>query len=286
MSARSIASARTIGAVVLALACTESRDASNSQTAAASPVVTITSTDYAIEAPDTLSAGFTVFRLLNHGEEPHEANLVRLEGGRTLPEFIKEYGDAVRTVRPRPDWAKRLGGPAAFPHAESNATLYLEPGSYAWVCNVPGPDGVVHVVKHNEARAFVVRERSTDSPQPRAPQPTVSVRLLDYSFQLSAPLTAGKHTVRVENDGIEPHHLLLFKLAPGKTMEDFNAWMQNMQGEPPATVAGTMSTLSTGADAYTEVDLSAGDYVLVCLVAGRDDVPHVAKGMVQQIRID
>ena len=69
-------------------------------------------------------------------------------------------------------------------------------------------------------------------------------------------------------------------------MEDFNAWMQTMQGDPPSTVAGTMSTLSTGAHAYTEVDLSAGDYVLVCLVAGRDDVPHVAKGMVQQIRID
>jgi hypothetical protein len=37
-------------------------------------------------------------------------------------------------------------------------------------------------------------------------------------------------------------------------MEDFNAWMQNMQGEPPSTVVGAMSTLAT-ADAFTEADL-------------------------------
>ena len=40
-----------------------------------------------------------------------------------------------------------------------------------------------------------------------------------------------------------------------------------------------------GAGAYFDVDLSAGDYVLVCLITGRDEVSHAAKGMVQHIRI-
>lgn len=34
-----------------------------------------------------------------------------------------------------------------------------------------------------------------------------------------------------------------------------------------------------------EVDLSPGSYVLVCLVAGPDEVPHTARGMVRFIGI-
>ena len=36
-------------------------------------VVTITATDYAFAAPDTIVAGFTTFRLENHEREPHQA---------------------------------------------------------------------------------------------------------------------------------------------------------------------------------------------------------------------
>jgi hypothetical protein len=33
------------------------------------------------------------------------------------------------------------------------------------------------------------------------------------------------------------------------------------------------------------VDLTARDYVLLCVITGRDQVTHDAKGMVQQIRV-
>jgi hypothetical protein len=159
-------------------------------------------------------------------------------------------------------------------------------GSGAWVCFVPGPDGVSHLLKHNQAHAFVVPPRTGDTPAPSAPEPSVTLRLLDYSFQLSAPLKAGRHMIRVENLGADYHHVLLFKLTPGKTIQDFQAWLQeHMQGEAPSTFVGAMGELSTGADAYLEADLSAGEYVLVCLITGRDEVSHVDKGMIQQIRI-
>jgi hypothetical protein len=35
--------------------------------------------------------------------------------------------------------------------------------------------------------------------------------MLDYSFQLTAPLKAGRHVIRVDNVGADPHHVLLFK---------------------------------------------------------------------------
>jgi hypothetical protein len=289
MSARSIVSASPIASVVLALACAPGGDTNTNVTEKAGgtpPVVTLMATDYAYEAPGTVSAGFTVFRLVNRGDEFHGATIVRLEPGRTLPEYIDAYGEAQRTRGARPVWAKFLGGPYAPPHAESTATLYLEPGTYAWVCFAPGSDGNAHLLTHKQAHAFVVRPRSDESPASSAPEPTASLRLLDYSFQFGGPLTAGKHTIQVENVGVEPHHVLMFKLAPAKTMEDYRAWIQrNMQGEPAATFVSAMAELSTGAAAYFQADLSAGDYVLVCLITGRDEVSHAAKGMLQHIRI-
>jgi hypothetical protein len=289
MSTRSIISASRSAAVVLALACAPGGDENTNMSESTSntrPVVTLIATDHAYEAPDTIPAGLTVFRLVNRGEQAHEATIVRLDSGRTLPEYRAAYGEAQRTRGARPAWARFLGGPVALPHGEGNATLYLEPGNYAWACFVPGADGSAHLLGHNQAHAFVVPPRSGDTKASSGLEPTLSLRLLDYSFQFSAPLTAGKHTIHVENAGVEPHHVLMFKLAPGKSMEDYQAWMQrNMEGEPPATLVGAMGELSTGAAADFEADLSAGDYVLVCLVTGRDEVSHSAKGMVQHIRV-
>ena len=36
-------------------------------------VVTIIATDFAFGAPDTIVAGLTTFRMVNHGREPHQA---------------------------------------------------------------------------------------------------------------------------------------------------------------------------------------------------------------------
>jgi hypothetical protein len=284
---RSITSAWPIAAVVLVVPGNASRLATNAQTkAGAPPVVTIIATDYAYEAPDTVPAGFNVFRIVNHGDQAHAATIVRLEAGKTLSDYIEAYREANRTRGARPAWAKFRGGPVAFMRGEGDATLYLEPGNYAWVCFVPDPDGVSHLLKHNQAHAFVVRPRTGDTPAPSAPEPSVSLRMLDYSFQLSAPLKAGRQVIRVDNVGADPHHVLLFKLTPGKTIQDFQAWLQeHMQGEAPSTFVGAMGELSTGADAYFEADLSAGEYVLVCLITGRDEVSHAAKGMIQQIRV-
>jgi hypothetical protein len=255
--------------------------------AGAPPVVTIIATDYAYEAPDTVQAGVNVFRLVNHGDQVHAATIVRLEAGKTLADYKEAYGEAHRVRGARPTWATFRGGPVAVMRGEGSATLSLEPGNYAWVCFVPGPDSVSHLLKHNQAHAFVVRPRTGDTPAPSAPDPSVSLRMLDYSFQLTAPLKAGRHTIRVENVGADYHHVLLFKLTPGKTIQDVEDWLhKRMEGEAPSTFVGAMGELSPGTNAYLEVDLTAGEYVLACVITGRDEVSHAVKGMIQQIRVN
>jgi hypothetical protein len=271
--------------LTLAIACAACQKESRTDAAAGPTLVTVTATDYAFDAPDTIAAGWTKFRLVNKGEQLHMALLIKLEGSRTLDDFLKVYGESFRTVRrsPRLEWAKRRGGPgAAEPQGQSNATQYLEPGNYAWICIMNVPDGIPHVVKAGMAKPFTVRGPTT--PQ-TAPSASVVIRMVDYAFRISTPLTTGRHMIRVENVGVEPHEVGLLKLTPGKTMLDFQAWIRNPQGQPPANLVGGVSSLVTNSEAYFEVDLTSGNYLLVCLVTAPDGRPHTDHGMIQQVHI-
>jgi hypothetical protein len=161
----------------------------------------------------------------------------------------------------------------------------LEPGSYAWICLMNLPDGIPHVVKAGMAKPFTVRARNTVAPPQTAPEADIVIQMVDYAFSVNAPLTAGRHLIRVENLGVEPHEVSLVKFVPGKTMQDFEAWMQNPQSAPPVNSVGGVSSLATKTEAYFEVDLTSGDYVLLCLVTAPDGRPHTEHGMIQHFRI-
>ena len=258
-------------------------------------VVTITVTDSAYHAPDTIAAGFTTVRLVNKGNERHMAHLVRLDSGRTVEEFVKAYAEAIRTVGPRPVWAKRYGGPGAAPHAESSAMQYLEPGTYAMLCLMShrgGIQGTPHFMT-GMVGTLVVRAGDAAAPAQTPPKATVVIRLVEYAFVLNRPLTAGRHVIRVESRGALPHEVGILKLPRGKTAADFQAWVRNPQGPPPVSesprasgTGGGVAQLSPSLDAYFTIDLTPGEYVLFCFVTAPDGRPHSDHGMIQQIRID
>lgn len=264
MSAHASTSRALIAILALVAACAERKEPPRTDTAAAAPtVVTLTATDYAFQAPDTIAAGFNTFQLVNHGDQLHMAQLIKLESGKTLDEFLVAYNEAFRTKGPRPTWAKRLGGPGAVePHGSSNATHYLEPGSYAWICLMDVPDGIPHVVKAGMSKAFVVQPRSSEAAPQSAPEASIVMQLTEYTFSYNAPLTAGRRMIRVENVGAEAHEVGLVKLAQGKTMHDFETWMQKPQGPPPGNPIGGISSFAPNSHGYFQVDLSSGDYVL------------------------
>lgn len=249
-------------------------------------VLTITASDYAFSAPPSIKSGWTTFRLMNNGGQIHSAQLVKLEEGHSLAEFVTAYEHAWRAVGPRPKWGRRVGGPgAAEPNSSTNATMYLEPGQYGWYCPMNVEDGVPHVFSKGMSRAFVVEPRTDTNPQ-TAPQATVVVSLSDYAFKLSAPLTAGRHVIKLENKGVEPHELGLIKLNAGKTLKDFEAWSKDFQGPPPGTIVGGVNALATNAEAYFDVDLTPGNYLLICFVTAPDGRSHVQHGMIQAVSIE
>jgi hypothetical protein len=271
----------------LAVACRSDRPApqvADSTTLSATPrldTVAVNATDYAFDAPDRLPAGVTTLRLSNNGKELHHAQLIKLEEGKTVEDVMK----LVKTPGPLPRWIKFVGGPnAVAPGQQAVATSDLAPGSYAYVCVIPGADGVPHLAK-GMIRAFEVTGPAAAATE--LPAPDVTIRLVDYDFKTSGPLTPGIRRIRVENAGPQVHELALLKLAPGKKVEDFAGWAEGgMKGAPPAEPVGGVVGLDKGGSGSFTANLTPGDYGLICFVPdAKDGKPHLAHGMMKTIKV-
>src|SRR6266702_4438213 len=141
--------------------------------AAAPNVVTITATDYAFSAPDTIPAGLTTLRLVNRGKELHHASLVRLGAGKSAADFQAGLAAAMQSHAPPPAWRAVVGGPNAVTVGDTaTATQVVEPGSYVFVCWIPSLDGTPHVLK-GMLHSLVV----SASPPPVAPAPAADVTI-------------------------------------------------------------------------------------------------------------
>jgi uncharacterized cupredoxin-like copper-binding protein len=244
--------------------------------------ISVTAKDFSFEAPEQVPAGATTFQLANHGKELHQAQLVKLEDGKTVADLV----EALKKPGPLPSWLKFMGGPNGIaPGKETSATAVLAPGQYAYICLIPSPDGKLHSAK-GMIRPFTVAE-GTSQASNALPPSDVTVKLKDYDFQSSPPLTAGKHTILVENVGPQPHELVLLKMAPGKKVEDFAHWAETgLKGPPPAEPLGGVVVLEKGGRGTFEVDLTPGEYGLICFVPdSKDGKLHLAHGMMKTITV-
>jgi uncharacterized cupredoxin-like copper-binding protein len=244
--------------------------------------VTVTANDFSFDAPGQVPAGAVTMRLVNNGKELHHAQMIRIEDGKTMEDIAK----ALKNPGPPPSWVKWVGGPnAVLPGKETHATSVLTPGLYAYLCFIPSGDKVIHAAKGMVLPFEVMPASSTSAAE--LPVTDATITLVDYDFQLSQPLTAGKRTILVLNDGPQPHEVALLKLAPGKTVADFVAWdAGGMKGPPPAEPIGGVVALDKGARASFTADLSPGEYGLLCFVPdAKDGRPHLAHGMIKTIKV-
>lgn len=247
-------------------------------------VVTVTARDFAFALPDTVPAGLTTIRLVNEGPELHHAQLVRFEEGKTLQDYQAAM-QAMKPGDPEPSWAVAMGGPnPPAPGAETSITQMLEPGNYAVICLVDTPDRVPHI-KKGMFRPLVVTPAAAAAEAP-PPAADITLRLVDYTFETSTPLTPGTHTIRIVNGAQQPHEVFLAQLPEGKTLDDLMKWAQTYDGPPPAKPLGGVAAIRPGAEAYMTVDLEAGQYAMLCFVPdAKDGRPHVAHGMAMAVTV-
>ncbi len=241
-------------------------------------VLAVTAKDFAFDAPATVAAGAVTIHLTNRGSEAHHVWVARLAAGKSVSDYLA----AARSGAP-PRWAVDVGGPNAIaPGGEASATVVLTPGRYALLCFVPSADGVPHLMK-GMARALTVT-----GPDPHASLPAadITLRLADYGFAFSEPLTSGHHVVRVRNEATQPHEVTLWRLGPGTTAEQIAAWAEHPAGPPPALPLGGVTGIDHGREADWPVDLQPGEYALLCFLPdAQDGKPHTAHGMMEEISV-
>ena len=259
-------------------------DSTAAPAAAAANEVTITATEYKFDAPAEIPSGLTTLRMVDSGKELHHVTLIKLDSGKTFDDLMNGM-KAMKPGTPPPGWLIPAGGPNAAPPGGTSAlTMVLEPGNYAIVCFIPDAKGVPHVAS-GMAKALTVTPNATaNTTEPTA---DITVSLSDYKFDFSAPLTAGKHTLKLVTAPGQPHEFTFFQLMPGKTADDLLKYVETgMNGPPPAMALGGVSGVAAGRASFYDVDLKPGDYAIVCFLEdARDGKPHFTHGMVQQIKI-
>jgi uncharacterized cupredoxin-like copper-binding protein len=245
----------------------------------ATHVAVVHAKDYSFDAPDSITSGWTTIDLVNDGPNLHHVQLVRLDSGKTATDLEA----AMKNPGPPPRWAVFVGGPnAPDPGSRSEATLDLAPGNYVLLCLVDMPGGVPHFTK-GMVRPLKVTAGASAGTEPTA---DATVALADYKFDVQGTLNAGKHTVKVQDSGPQPHEIEVVRLAPGKTLNDLAAWMKNPQGPPPGNALGGVSAILPGMTTYFTVDLTPGDYAFLCFIPdAKDGKPHLEHGMVKQFKV-
>ena len=246
-------------------------------------VVTYNAADFTYTGPDTIPAGITTLRLVNGGKEPHHIFLVKLNEGKTAQDLMTAMAAPNATW---PSWAVESGGPnAAEPGQTIAATMPVEAGNYIIFCVIPGPDGVPHMAKGMMRPLTVVPAAATAA---LAPEPTadITMSLVDYGFQLSTPITAGRRTIKFVNNAAQSHEAVLVKLNPGSTMQEWVAAAEKMTGPLPGQLVDGIGGLATGKRGYVTVDFTPGEYGLVCFAPdAKDGKPHFIHGMIQQFTV-
>ena len=90
------------------------------------------------------TAGTQTIHVVNDGPQIHEAQLFRLEAGKSAKDYLATAAPGYKG----PPAGVPLGGAGALgPGLDNYWTVTLAPGNYLLMCYVPGPDGTPHIMQ-------------------------------------------------------------------------------------------------------------------------------------------
>lgn len=237
----------------------------------------VTVTDEGIEVPNEVEAGFYRLSVTNESSaESTEVEIDRLKEGTTEEAYLEALdalarafqgeGDQVAAIEELTSLATVVGGESMPP-----GVFELVPGThYASMTAVPA-----------RATAFEVTAAAGD---PAAPEADLVVDMMEFAFDIPDEVPAGEQTWLVQNVGEQIHHMILFRLAEGTSLDEALAFLQEEPADepPPFEETGYTSVLSPDVANYVTLDLEAGaSYLAICFLPDYETgAPHFALGMV------
>ncbi|THF68177.1 hypothetical protein E7T06_17745 [Deinococcus sp. Arct2-2] len=241
--------------------------------------------DYKFVTPASVKMGWTTFELKNTGQEPHHLQIVRLPGHMTQADFLTKLKENEGAALASVDLVGGVG--MLLPGQAQQVTLNLtEPGTYLELCFIPDAKGVPHLAL-GMVQSFQVTKGAGAQTQP--PQAGLQVKLVDYGFELpkGRAITEGPQVWEVMNGGPEGHEMLVFRIAPGKTVEDVAAYLKQPEGPMPLIPMGGAQAVAQGRTSYAHLNLTPGDYLLLCGIPSpsHQGAPHAALGMIRPFTV-
>jgi hypothetical protein len=117
--------------------------------------------------------------------------------------------------------------------------------------------------------------------------PEITIKASDYAFEVPDQIEAGLVTVNLVNDGHELHHAQIIRLNEGVTPEQFQTALQQDPAAafPLIMFVGGPGVVDPGRHSKVTLELSPGQYMLLCFIPSHDGVPHLAKGMIKPIEV-
>jgi plastocyanin len=274
----------SVSAVLMALVFIPVRPAP-AEAKAGMPTVTFDATDYGFTGPDSIPAGLVSVRIVNKGKELHHIQLLRLEDGKSLTDFTTAVKANPSIVYGNIPWVDYYGGPnGVIPGESDTAVLSLKPGRYVMTCIIPDAKGVLHVNLGMIKPLTVKGPAAAGVSEPKA---SVTITAHDFVFSPDTAITAGTRTIRFNNEGTQPHEVLVVQLPPGKTIKDFaDAFAPGHTGPPPGKPLGGVAGIAKGSHAYFTADFTPGHYGLICFFEdAAKKAPHFALGMTYEFDV-
>jgi hypothetical protein len=126
--------------------------------------------------------------------------------------------------------------------------------------------------------------------QPAAISPvaqTITVKGSDFAFEGPAEAQSGWVTVNFSNVGQEAHHAQFAKLNDSVTPQQIQDALKKSEQEALAlvTLVGGPSVIDPNGNGSVTMNLTPGQYMLLCFLPSADGVPHLAKGMVSMLTV-
>lgn len=256
----------------------------------AAPAVTWSSSTAGEGAPEQVAPGYTEFQIDDDGDSGYTLTVFRLEEGVTLEQFEAANAALDAAFGGGGDPTEALN--AALELADAVAEVDAAPGQSATVGAVlEEGDYVLYGSPHGEGppertyRTFTV----DGEPQAEAPEADVTVQMVDFAFALPPDIGPGEQTWHVLNAGQQLHHMVVFRLNEGATMDDVMSFVETEEGPPPGEQAAYVGIMSDDRGVYQTVDLVPGEYVALCFMPDHlgdaTGMPHVMLGMAQAFTV-
>ena len=240
---------------------------------------------YEMTAPSKVDGGLVELTLTNKGKEPHEAQLVRVDGGRTIDEVLKTVtSDSSKT----PSWLHAEGGVGTVaPGQSGTSTVNLDPGHYA-IVDLGAGGGKPPALSGSQTEFDASSGDAGDLPSTDATVTAAEAGKDKYEWQISG-LKAGTNEITFNSKGDEAlHHVIAAPLKGNASIDDVKKALESQSGPPPIDEAGIASTsvLDGGKSETTQLDLKPGRYAFICFLTDRDGgKPHFAEGLLKEVDI-